>query len=161
MDSLTHFNERGLPTMVEVGEKKETKRMAVAEAWLRMAPETLRRIVEGGLKKGDVISVAQVAGVMGAKRTSDLIPMCHPLMLTGVDLLFETDLEEARIRIEARVRTEGKTGVEMEALTAVSTAALTIYDMVKAIDRGMVIERIQLLEKEGGKSGHYRRDEHE
>jgi cyclic pyranopterin phosphate synthase len=161
MEKLTHFNERGLPTMVEVGDKMETKRVAVAEAWLSMAPETLARIKGGGLKKGDVIGVAQVAGIMGAKRTADLIPMCHPLMLTGVDLSFDIDRERSRIRIEARVKTEGKTGVEMEALTAVSTAALTVYDMVKAIDRGMVIERIQLLEKEGGKSGHYRRDQHE
>lgn len=155
MDQLTHFNPEGRAKMVDVSKKIETERMAIAEARLVMQPETLERIVSGETKKGDVLAVAQVAGVMGAKRTAEWIPMCHPLPLTGVDLTF-TISGERKLLIRAHVRTTYKTGVEMEALTAVSAAALTVYDMVKALDRGMVIEAIRLLYKSGGKSGEFR-----
>jgi cyclic pyranopterin phosphate synthase len=141
--------------MVDVGEKDETLRIATAVGRIRMMPETLERITSGGVKKGDVLAVAQVAGVMGAKKTSDLIPMCHPIFLTGVDLTFTPVVESASIEIEAVARTVGRTGVEMEALTAVTTAALTIYDMVKAMDRTMIIEDIKLVQKSGGKSGDF------
>lgn len=152
---LTHLNESGQARMVDVGEKDETLRIATAVGRIRMMPETLERITSGGVKKGDVLAVAQVAGVMGAKKTSDLIPMCHPIFLTGVDLKFTPVAESASIEIEAVARTVGRTGVEMEALTAVATAALTIYDMVKAMDRTMIIEDIKLVQKSGGKSGDF------
>lgn len=152
---LTHLNESGRARMVDVGEKDETLRIATAVGRIRMMPETLERITSGGVKKGDVLAVAQVAGVMGAKKTSDLIPMCHPIFLTGVDLTFTPVVESASIEIEAVARTVGRTGVEMEALTAVTTAALTIYDMVKAMDRTMIIEDIKLVQKSGGKSGDF------
>lgn len=155
---LTHLNEKGYARMVEVTDKHDTQRIAIAEGFIRMKPQTLKAIQDGEMKKGDVIGVAQVAGVMGAKKTSDIIPMCHPLMLTGVDLNFE--LLEEGIYIEAVVKTVGKTGVEMEALSAVSVAALTLYDMCKAIDKEMVIEKISLIEKIGGKSGHYLKEGH-
>lgn len=152
---LTHLNESGRARMVDVGEKDETLRIATAVGRIRMMPETLERITSGGVKKGDVLAVAQVAGVMGAKKTSDLIPMCHPIFLTGVDLTFTPVVESASIEIEAVARTVGRTGVEMEALSAVTTAALTIYDMVKAMDRTMIIEDIKLVQKSGGKSGDF------
>ena len=152
---LTHFNESGRAHMVNVGEKDDTKRQAVAYSRIRMQKKTLDKIKEGGIKKGDVLSVAQVAGIMAAKRTSDLIPMCHNIFLTGADIEFQ--LEEDYIHIKATVSTTGKTGVEMEALTAVNIAALTIYDMCKAIDKGMVIEETMLLKKTGGKSGEFKR----
>jgi cyclic pyranopterin phosphate synthase len=142
--------------MVDVGDKPETDRVAVAAGRVRMAPSTIALVREGRAAKGDVLAVAQVAAVMGAKRTPDLIPMCHPLMLTSIDVAF--DLRADHISIEATVSTRGRTGVEMEALTAVATAALTIYDMLKAVDRGMVIEGIQLERKEGGRSGAWQRD---
>lgn len=154
---LTHFNEFGRGRMVEVTDKADTHRTAVAEAWVLMKPETLALIKDGKAAKGDVLGVAQVAGIMGAKKTSDIIPMCHPLALTGVDLKFE--LGNDRVRIEAKVTTYGKTGVEMEALSAASIAALTIYDMCKAVDKGIEISGIALLSKTGGKSGDYRRGE--
>ena len=154
---LTHINAQGRAKMVDVSEKDVTVREALAAGRVRMRPETLERIQNGGIKKGDVLAVAQVAAVMAAKKTWELIPMCHPLMLTGVDVSFFQEGQD-RIRIEARVKTTGRTGVEMEALHAVSAAALTIYDMCKAVDRGMVIEAIGLLEKSGGKSGDYRRE---
>ena len=154
---LTHINAQGRAKMVDVSEKDVTVREARAAGRVRMRPETLERIQNGGIKKGDVLAVAQVAAVMAAKKTWELIPMCHPLMLTGVDVSFFPEGQD-RIRIEARVKTTGRTGVEMEALHAVSAAALTIYDMCKAVDRGMVIEAIGLLEKSGGKSGDYRRE---
>lgn len=157
VDQLTHFNPEGRARMVDVSKKTETERMAIAEARLVMQPETLKRIVTGETKKGDVLAVAQVAGVMGAKRTADWIPMCHPLPLTGVDLTFAVS-DERTLLIRAHVRTTYKTGVEMEALTAVSAAALTVYDMVKSMDRAMVIETIRLLYKSGGKSGEFRAD---
>jgi cyclic pyranopterin monophosphate synthase len=153
--TLTHFDDAGNARMVDVGDKAETKRIAVASGRIRMLPETVKLIREGGAAKGDVLGVAQVAGIMAAKKTADIIPMCHPLMLTRVDLRFEV-LDDAVV-IRAEVHTRGKTGVEMEALTAVSAAALTIYDMVKAVDRGMVIEAIQLEAKEGGRSGEWAR----
>jgi cyclic pyranopterin phosphate synthase len=150
---LTHFDESGRAHMVDVGGKDITSRRAVATGFIRMQPETVTLIREGRAAKGDVLAVAQVAAIMAAKKTSDLIPMCHPLMLTKVKIAFA--VEDDGVGIEAIVETRGQTGVEMEALTAVSGAALTIYDMVKAVDRGMTIEAIQLQEKEGGQSGHW------
>ena len=154
---LTHFNESGRARMVDVTSKGDTEREAVAEGRIRMLPETLQLVKEGRLSKGDVLGVAQVAGIMGAKTTWQLIPMCHPLLLTGVNIEFTVVDAESCIDIVATVRTTGKTGVEMEALTAVSVAALTIYDMCKAVDKGMSIEYVRLLVKSGGKSGVYRR----
>ena len=154
---FTHFNEDGKARMVNVGEKSDTERRAVARGYISMKPETFQMIVEGKAKKGDVLAVAQVAGIMAAKQTSSLIPMCHPLMLTSVDISFSFDTDNNRIVIHSQVKTTGKTGVEMEAMTAAAVAALTIYDMAKAIDRWMVIEEVLLLEKSGGKSGHVRR----
>src|SRR5215210_358288 len=154
---LTHLDERGRARMVDVSAKGETVRVATARGRVLMRPETLRLIRSGGVKKGDVLAIAQVAGVMGAKRTSDIIPLCHPLPITGVDLSFELDDAASAVEITASARVVGKTGVEMEALTAVSTAALTIYDMCKAVDKDMVIDQIRLVHKVGGKSGEYRR----
>jgi cyclic pyranopterin phosphate synthase len=154
--TLTHFDRAGRARMVDVGEKPETERVAVASGRVRMAGETIELIRTGRAAKGDVLAVAQVAAVMGAKKTADLIPMCHPLMLTRIDVAFE--LGEDEVRIEATVATRGRTGVEMEALTAVATAALTIYDMLKAVDRGMLIAAIQLESKVGGRSGRWNRD---
>ncbi|MDK9710030.1 cyclic pyranopterin monophosphate synthase MoaC [Acidaminobacter sp.] len=152
---LTHINESGRAKMVDVGEKDETLRIATARGRVTMLPETFERIMNGGVKKGDVLAVAQVAGIMGAKRTSDLVPMCHPIFLTGVDMSFTPNEAQSAIEIEAVAKTIGRTGVEMEALSAVTTAALTIYDMVKAMDRTMVIEDIRLVQKSGGKSGDF------
>lgn len=153
--ALTHINDQGRAKMVDVSEKAVTHRIAVAAGNIQMQPETLALIQEGKMKKGDVLAVAQVAGIMAAKRTSDIIPMCHPLMLTGIDIHFDTDEKESAIHIRAAVKTTGQTGVEMEALQAVSAAALTIYDMCKAVDRGMRITDIRVVEKDGGKSGHF------
>ena len=150
---LTHFNEAGKAKMVHVGEKADTERLAVATGKVNMAAETLRKIREGRMGKGDVLAVAQVAGIMAAKKTWELIPMCHPLQLSGIDLLFYLDEEEQAVEIAATVQNYGKTGVEMEALTAVSVAALTIYDMCKAVDKEMEISQICLVEKRGGRSG--------
>ncbi|HBY97709.1 MAG: cyclic pyranopterin monophosphate synthase MoaC [Ardenticatenaceae bacterium] len=153
---LTHLDEQGRARMVDVGAKAETERLAIARGRVVMAPATLRLIRAGEVKKGDVLTVAQIAGIMAAKRTHELIPMCHPLRLTHVSLDFtltDPDAVPAAIEIEARVKTRGQTGVEMEALTAVSAAALTIYDMAKAADRTMRITDIRLAEKHGGKSG--------
>ena len=152
----THFNEQGRARMVDVSEKPITSRTAVAAGRVRMAPSTVEAIRSGGVAKGNVLAVAQVAGIMAAKNTASLIPMCHPLMLTGVDLEFE--LKEACVEICAAVRCRGETGVEMEALTAVSAAALTIYDMCKALQKDMIISDVCLLEKAGGKSGDYKRE---
>lgn len=156
---LTHFNNSGKARMVDVTVKEETKREAIAEGRITMKPATLALIKQGAMGKGDVLGVAQVAGVMGAKRTWDLIPMCHPLLLTGVNLEFVIDDEASAINIKAIVKTTGKTGVEMEALTSVSVAALTIYDMCKAVDKGMMIEYVRLVAKSGGKSGDYFRED--
>jgi cyclic pyranopterin monophosphate synthase len=149
---LSHIDEQGAARMVDVSAKADTVRLAVAEGSVRMRPETLALIQSGGLPKGDVIAVARVAGIMAAKRTSELIPMCHPLPVTGVTVEFEP-LSASELGVRATVKTTGKTGVEMEALTAVSVAALTIYDMCKAVDKGMVVDGVRLLEKHGGKSG--------
>jgi cyclic pyranopterin phosphate synthase len=150
---LTHLDEEGRARMVDVGEKPDTERVAVAKGEVNMRPETLRLIAEKGVPKGDVLAVAQVAGVMAAKRTPDLIPLCHPLLLTKVDVAFHVDEERSCIEITATVRCRGKTGVEMEALTAVSVAALTIYDMAKAVEKTMRISNVRLVRKSGGKSG--------
>ncbi|KKY02746.1 MULTISPECIES: cyclic pyranopterin monophosphate synthase MoaC [Paraclostridium] len=154
---FTHFNEHGKAKMVDVSEKDETKRTATAKGSISMNSGTIEIIKQGKIKKGDVLSVAQVGGITGAKKTWDLIPMCHNIFLTGADIKF--NILEAEIEIEATVSTVGKTGVEMEALTAVSMAALTIYDMCKAIDKDMVINNIRLVKKVGGKSGEYIRNE--
>ncbi len=156
MSELTHIRESGEAHMVDVGDKAETSRSATAEAYVRMLPETLALIRAGDAKKGDVIGTARLAGIMAAKKTADLIPLCHPLMLTKVTLDIVEDDSLPGLRITATARVTGKTGVEMEALTAVSVACLTIYDMAKAVDRGMEIGGIRLMEKIGGKSGHYR-----
>ncbi|MCD6482307.1 MAG: cyclic pyranopterin monophosphate synthase MoaC [Candidatus Izimaplasma sp.] len=156
---LTHLNKEGYARMVDVSLKDDTKRTAVAEATIKMEKETLKRIIEGGFKKGDVLAVSQVAGIMGAKKTPDIIPMCHPLLLTGIDIYFTHNIDTNELTIQSTVSLTGKTGVEMEALTAVSIAALTVYDMCKAIDKGMIIKEIKLLKKNGGKSGEFRREE--
>jgi cyclic pyranopterin phosphate synthase len=154
--TLTHVDESGRVQMVNVGEKPDTERVAVAKGEVRMRPETLRLIAEGSMPKGNVLTTAQIAGIMAAKHTPDLIPLCHPLQLTKVDVDFEVDEEQAYIEITATVRCRGKTGVEMEALTAVSIAALTVYDMAKAVEKSMRIGNIRLVEKSGGKSGEWR-----
>ena len=156
---FTHINEQGRARMVDVSLKGDTERLAVAQAIVRMQEKTLQAIKSGVIEKGDVLAVAQVAGIMGAKKTSHLIPMCHPLMLTSVDISFAFDNENSSLVITSQVKTTGKTGVEMEALTAVSVAALTVYDMCKAVDRWMEITDTRLLEKSGGKSGHVKRQE--
>lgn len=158
MSGLTHLDERGQARMVEVGGKEITRREAVARGEVAMRPGTLDMILEGKTPKGEVFGVARVAGIMAAKKTPALIPLCHPLMLTGIDVQFRPDRELSRVEIEARVKSTGQTGVEMEALTAVSAAALTIYDMCKAVDREMVIGAIRLVHKSGGKSGSFERE---
>lgn len=149
---FTHFDKSGRPKMVDVSEKSATHRVALAQGSIYMKNETLELILKGGLKKGDVLFTAQLAGIMAAKRTSDIIPMCHNIALDGVEIDFDTDKENNLVNIKAVVSTTGKTGVEMEALTAVAAAALTIYDMCKAVDKEMVIGDIKLLKKTGGKS---------
>ncbi len=155
---LTHINDQGRAKMVDVSAKADTQRIGVASGRIKMQKSTFELITEGKIKKGDVLAVAQVAGVMAAKKTWELIPMCHPLLLTGVDIHFELYPDSSEIEAIASVKTTGKTGIEMEALQAVSTALLTIYDMCKAVDRGMEIREIFLLEKDGGKSGHFIRE---
>lgn len=157
MSQFTHMNEAGLPRMVDVSEKASTPREAVASGIVRMLPATLDLIKSGRVAKGDVLSVAQTAGIMAAKRTSDLIPMCHPLLLGGVDMQFIFNEQEPLLEITCTVRTTGQTGAEMEALTAISVAALTVYDMCKAVDKDISIEQVRLLSKLGGKSGIWRR----
>lgn len=158
MAELTHINDQGRAKMVDVSGKADTERIGVASGRIQMKPETLELITGQKIKKGDVLAVAQVAGIMAAKKTWETIPMCHPLLLTGVDIRFEIHQETSEIEIVASVKTTGKTGIEMEALNAVSAALLTIYDMCKAVDRGMVIREIMLIEKDGGKSGHFKRE---
>ena len=157
MNDLTHFDSDGSSQMVDVGEKEVTDRSARAEAIIRMQEATLIRILDRDLAKGDVVEVARLAGIMAAKKTSSLIPLCHPLELTSTQLVLEA-VDQTRLRIESTVAVTARTGVEMEALTAVSIAALTVYDMCKAIDRAMTIESIRLLEKKGGRSGHFVRE---
>ncbi|WP_080887143.1 cyclic pyranopterin monophosphate synthase MoaC [Nitrospira japonica] len=163
MAELTHFNEAGRARMVDVSAKAQTERLATAQAKVFLRPETLEKIQQGKIAKGDVLAVAQIAGVMGAKKTPDLIPMCHPIFLSSVDISFAEDARPNRdgrcsITVTATAKTTGQTGVEMEAMTAVSVAALTIYDMCKAIDRDMSFSDMCLLTKSGGKSGSYKRD---
>lgn len=157
-DQLTHLDEQGKARMVDVGAKPDSERVAVAAGKVTMQPETLRLVRDGVLKKGDVLTIARIAGIMAAKRTSELIPLCHPIPLTHLDVVLTLNEAENAVEITATARTIGKTGVEMEALTAVSTAALTIYDMAKAVDRAMVIGDIRLLEKHGGQHGDYVRE---
>lgn len=158
MSELTHFNQAGEAHMVDVGDKAVTKRVAVAEGQINMLATTYDLIKQGGHKKGDVLGIARIAGIMAAKKTSDLIPLCHPLALTKVSIDFQLLEDEVAVQCRAQVETSGQTGVEMEALTAVQVALLTIYDMCKAVDRGMIMLDIRLLEKAGGKSGHWVRE---
>jgi cyclic pyranopterin monophosphate synthase len=155
---LTHLDESGTARMVDVGHKPDTERVATARGSVLMAAETLALIVAGNMKKGDVLTVAQLAGIMAAKRTGELIPLCHPLQLSHIDVTCRPNEAESRVDIEATVRLRGKTGVEMEALTAVSVAALTIYDMAKAVDRHMQLTGIRVVQKSGGQSGNWRAD---
>lgn len=156
MSEFTHFDAEGKALMVDVSDKDITERTATATGSVIMEPETVRKIMEGGVKKGDVLSVARLAGIMGAKRTPDLIPLCHPLALTSVKVDLMVDEARNAVDITATCKLKGRTGVEMEALTAVSVAALTVYDMCKAVDRGMRITEVRLMHKAGGKSGEYR-----
>ena len=159
MTALTHIDAAGQARMVDVTAKADTERVAVAQGAVVMRPETLALIRAGDMKKGDVLGVARIAGIMAAKRTHELIPLCHPLALTGVEVEIEPDDALPGLRVRARARVKGPTGVEMEALTAVSVACMTIYDMAKAVDRGMRIEGVRLIEKLGGKSGHWRAED--
>lgn len=159
MSELTHLDESGNARMVDVGDKPDSRRVATAHAAVTMKPETLELIARGGHKKGDVLTVARIAGIQAAKNCSGLIPMCHPLMLSSVDIELELNSESSRVEITATCKVKGPTGVEMEALTAAAVSALTIYDMCKAVDRGMRIEGLCLLEKSGGRSGRYQRPE--
>ena len=156
---FTHFNDQGRAKMVDVGEKSPTRRTATAAARVLVNENTFALIRSGGMKKGDVLTVAQVAGVMGAKRTPDLIPMCHPILMDGIDLSLHLDEQRCAVEIQATVSCDGRTGVEMEALTAVSTAALTVYDMCKAVQKDMVITDIRLIKKTGGVHGDFERKE--
>lgn len=159
MEDFTHFDDRGRARMVDVGEKAPTRRRALAGARVYVSQDTLALIRDGGMKKGDVLAVAQVAGIMGAKRTAELIPMCHPVQVEGIDLTLTLDEARCCVDIRAAVRCDGRTGVEMESLTAVSAAALTVYDMCKAVQRDMVISDVRLLEKTGGVHGDFIREE--
>lgn len=162
MDKLTHINEEGRPKMVDVGNKEDTVRIGEAYGCIYMEEKTLEMITGGKHKKGDVIATAQVAGIMAAKKTWEIIPMCHNILINGIDMKFEPDTDKNCIHISARATTTGKTGIEMEVLTAVSVAALTIYDMCKAVDRSMIISDVKLMKKSGGKSGDFnRKDEKE
>jgi|SRR5947207_8202929 len=158
MSKLTHLDDKGQARMVDVSAKDVTMRLATARGRISMTAETLAMITEGRAKKGDVLAAARIAGIMAAKKTHELIPLCHPLLISGVSVDFAPDTKASAIEVEATVKIEGKTGVEMEALTAVSVACLTIYDMCKSADRAMRIGDIRLIEKSGGKSGHYSRD---
>ena len=158
MNTLTHLDEQGQAHMVDVSAKAVTVRSATAQAVLTMQPQTLQLILSGGHKKGDVFAVARIAGIQAAKKCADLIPLCHPLMLSSVSVELFANVELSQVRIQATCKLSGQTGVEMEALTAVSVAALTVYDMCKAVDRGMQIDAVRLLEKEGGKSGRWVRE---
>jgi cyclic pyranopterin phosphate synthase len=158
MTQSSHFNAAGEAHMVDVGDKAITQRTAITEGYIEMQPETLQLIINGEHKKGDVLAVARIAGIMASKKTAELIPLCQPLPLTHDEINLTAEVDNHRVRCPTTVKTTGQTGVEMEALTATSCALLTIYDMCKGMDRGMVIQAIQLLEKAGGKSGHWQRD---
>jgi cyclic pyranopterin monophosphate synthase len=155
MTSLTHFNQSGEAHMVDVGSKAVSQRIAVTEGYIEMQPETLKLIIGGGHKKGDVLAIARIAGIMASKKTADLIPLCHPLPITHVEINLIPETAENRVRCQTTVKTTGQTGVEIEALNATQITLLTIYDMCKSVDRGMVINSVRLLEKDGGKSGHW------
>ncbi|KAF3983851.1 MAG: cyclic pyranopterin monophosphate synthase MoaC [Methylococcales symbiont of Hymedesmia sp. n. MRB-2018] len=157
MTKLTHFNQSGEAYMVDVGEKAITQRTAITEGFIEMLPETLELISQGQHKKGDVLGIARIAGIMASKKTAELIPLCHPIPITQVEIQLSADDKNNRVHCQTTVKTNAQTGVEMEALNATQVALLTIYDMCKAVDRGMVIQSVQLLEKEGGKSGHWQR----
>ena len=157
MTELTHFNQSGEAHMVDVGEKAITQRTAITEGYIEMLPETLQLISQNRHKKGDVLGIARIAGIMASKKTAELIPLCHPLPITHVEIQLTVDNENNRIHCQTMVKTNGQTGVEMEALNATQIALLTIYDMCKAVDRGMAIQSVQLLEKDGGKTGHWQR----
>jgi cyclic pyranopterin phosphate synthase len=161
MTVLTHFNQSGEAHMVDVGEKAVTQRIAVTEGYIEMQPATLKLIENGGHKKGDVLAIARIAGIMASKKTAELIPLCHPLPLTHVEINLTVEADRNRVRCQTTVKTNGQTGVEMEALCATQIALLTIYDMCKAVDRGMVIESVRLLEKKGGKTGHWLHNQQE
>lgn len=158
MSELTHFNAAGDAHMVDISAKVDTDRTAITEGFIEMSPATLQRVLNGDNKKGDVLGIARIAGIMASKKTADLVPLCHPLPITHVDIKFEADTQHNRISCQTTVTTSGKTGVEMEALNATQVALLTIYDMCKAVDRGMTIQGVRLLEKKGGKSGHWKRE---
>jgi len=158
MSELTHFNAAGDAHMVDISAKSDTDRTAVTEGFIEMEAETLKRVMDGDNKKGDVLGIARIAGIMASKKTAELVPLCHPLPITHVDIKLEPDTKNNRIACQAVVTTSGKTGVEMEALNATQVTLLTIYDMCKAVDRGMTIQGVRLLEKKGGKSGHWKRE---
>jgi len=158
MSELTHFNAAGNAHMVDISTKADTDRTAVTEGFIKMETSTLQRIIKGDNKKGDVLGIARIAGIMASKKTADLIPLCHPLPITHVDIQLDIETAKSRVRCQTTVSTSGKTGVEMEALNATQVALLTIYDMCKAVDRGMTIQGVCLLEKQGGKSGHWKKD---
>ncbi len=155
MTKLSHFNDQGNVHMVDVGDKAVTQRVAITEGFITMLPETLQLIIEGGHKKGDVLAIARIAGIMASKKTADLIPLCHPLPITHVNIELTPEPDQNRVTCQTTIKTSGQTGVEMEALIATQIALVTIYDMCKAVDRGMCIEGVKLLEKKGGKSGHW------
>ncbi len=157
MTQTPHFNQAGEAHIVDISDKPVSQRIAVSEGYIEMQPETLRLITDLGHKKGDVLSIARIAGIMACKKTAELIPLCHPLALSHVEIELQPELDNNRVRCQATVKTTGQTGVEMEALNATQVALLTIYDMCKGMDRGMVIQCVRLLEKEGGKSGHWLR----
>ncbi|PCI70245.1 MAG: cyclic pyranopterin monophosphate synthase MoaC [Piscirickettsiaceae bacterium] len=159
MPELTHFNAAGDAHMVDISAKADTDRTAVTEGFIEMNASTLQRVIDGDNKKGDVLGIARIAGIMASKKTAELIPLCHPLPITHVDIKLEPDTANNRIACHATVTTSGKTGVEMEALNATQVTLLTIYDMCKAVDRGMTIQGVRLLEKKGGKSGHWKRED--
>ncbi len=157
MSKLTHFNQDGNAHMVDIGGKDNTERIAIVEGFIQVLPETLKKIAEKSHKKGDVLQVARLAGIMAAKKTADIIPLCHPIPITHIDIAFELSEVKNSVRCEVICKTVGKTGIEMEALVACNTALMTIYDMCKAVDRGMTINNVRLLQKSGGKSGNYQR----
>ncbi|MDA1343690.1 MAG: cyclic pyranopterin monophosphate synthase MoaC [Proteobacteria bacterium] len=155
MTNTPHFNQAGEAHIVDISEKSVTQRIAITEGYIAMQPETLKLITEMGHKKGDVLAIARIAGIMACKKTAELIPLCHPIFITHVEIDLTPEIDNNRVRCQATVKTTGQTGVEMEALTATQIALLTIYDMCKGMDRGMVIQTVRLLEKDGGKSGHW------
>ncbi len=157
MTELSHFNSTGAAHIVDISDKPSTQRVAITEGYIEMQPSTLQLVVQGSHKKGDVLGIARIAGIMASKKTAELIPLCHPLPISYVDIQFTVDAANSRIHCQTTVKTQGQTGVEIEALTATQIALLTIYDMCKAVDRGMIIQAVRLVEKSGGQSGHWQR----